>query len=474
MTGCEFICDLKPTHGIKNECITTMVDSANIDMSNWRTISESEQAERNQEQSISAIIKAVDPGILATGDNPNNVRAEPQISEAELLNQINKLFNAIRIAVPTKMQETNNGIKRQKNDSKENFQTVSKFSVSTISSVMSQSTPPPYTKISPPPSEHQKANINSDQIINHALPKPTPREKRNPNKGTSIKPEPVNAPDAAHSEPQKIEPVIAKVHKCGLGRRSVQDVGKRLFTVPQMAQESSLCLQVLDFAGQKEYRPMHHCFMSRRAIYTVVFNLQHLCDPEEKQKTFSDVKYWLNSIHAHVHISGYKYEKYIFLVGTHKDPGNGKRVITDYDIKIFSSELQEYLFTSHCPFKNGIHFFRPSDHDLIMTGLENSMDQSKSGIEFFTKEIEEFSKYLPFAKETYPITWLSFKDKLLKTKVAGSPLLKIAEATKIARDCGVEDVHTALQLFHDIGVIIYPGKCTSSTYLISHFLLCSF
>ena len=37
-----------------------------------------------------------------------------------------------------------------------------------------------------------------------------------------------------------------------------------------------LTFHTLDFAGQKLYRPMHHCFITRRAMYIVVFNLQVL------------------------------------------------------------------------------------------------------------------------------------------------------------------------------------------------------
>ena len=462
MTGFEFISDLDPTRGIENKSIDTMADSAHIDISHtWKTISESEQAELNQEHSMRAVIKAVEPEILET-ETGKNIYKEPQVSEMQLLDQINRLFlNSIRTE-PSKRTEANYAIRGDRNgqerepNSKANFQKPSEYPV-TISSVLSQATPL-YTKLSPS-SKRRKVNYINDHSNGHPLPKSVTKEKKNQSKETDLIPKPVSTPDAAPHELQT-KPIVRKAPKNGLGRRRVQNAFKKHLTTAQKVQESSLYLQVLDFAGQKEYRPMHHCFMSRRAIYTVVFNLQHLLDPDKKTKTFADIKYWLNSVHAHVHIQGYKYEKYIFLVGTHKNPGNGKVVITDDNLKKFSSELQEYLFTGECPFKNGIHFFRPSDHDLIMTGLENSMNQSNSGIEFIMKEIEEFSKDLPFVTETYPITWLNFKDKMLQTKSTGSPLIQLADAKKIAIDCEVEDqaVHTALQLFHDIGVINYPGK----------------
>ena len=246
-------------------------------------------------------------------------------------------------------------------------------------------------------------------------------------------------------------------------------MAKQLSSAAQQIAEPSLCLEVLDFAGQNVYHPMHHCFMSRRAIYVVVCNLQHLCDKTKSEKKFAELKYWINSIHAHVHNPGSKYQKYIFLVGTHKSPGNGKRVITDSDMQTLSKELKNYLFAGNCRFKDEIHFF---DKDLIITGLENSMDQSISGITIIKKEIEKFSKLLPFLAETYPISWLNFKANLIKRKRGGSPILDLKEAKQIAKDCGVQEtaVHTALQFFHDIGVIIYPGKCLFYTLKTMYYL----
>ena len=479
LTGCEFISNLEQTHGIENQCITRMVDSVRIDASNWKTITIDKQAEEHYISAIAEVINAENPAMLETKteDDHDNVKTEPKISETQLLCDINQLFdNPIR-SEPKKIKKRKRNGEKKKPNSKAKFGTLTskrskkikrlkkggrndehkkkpnskaRFKTSTRISVPSKRQMT--TRISPP-SKRQKTGINNESI-SRPLPNSMPRD---PHNGTNAIPEPVYTRIAA-----PIEPVTTVVEKNTHGRRSVQGVWKHL-TARQKTHESKLCIEVLDFAGQKEYRPMHHCFMSRRAIYIVVFNLQHLCDPEEKKKTFSDLKYWLNSVHAHVHNPKKKYEKYIFLVGTHKNPGNGKRVITDDLIAQFSCELTEELFRGDFCFKNAIHFF--SQTDLIMTGLENSeMDQINSGLKAITKEIDEFSKRLPFSSEVYPASWLCFMSKLMEKKtLPGSVFLELAEAENIARNCGVnnEDVHTALVLLHDIGTIIYPGKCFS-------------
>ena len=257
----------------------------------------------------------------------------------------------------------------------------------------------------------------------------------------------VQKPKVIFKKKTQTQPVTHVAQRSRLGRRYLRTVLNQVCKTD----EPALCFEALDFAGQKEYRPMHHCFMSRRAVYVVVCNLQHCFHPQ-KSETFENLMYWLNSIHTHVHNASYKHEKYIFLVGTHR---NGMHNITDEDLKALSSELQEYLFQGNCRFKDEIHFY--SHNNLIITGVENSLDQSESGIEIIKKEIELFSKSLPFLAETYPVSWIDFRVKI---KLDIFPTLKISEAKQMAKVCEIDEtaVHTALQLFHDSGVIVYPGK----------------
>ena len=114
-----------------------------------------------------------------------------------------------------------------------------------------------------------------------------------------------------------------------------------------------MCNNLLAFAGQQLYHPMHHCFMSRRLIYIIACNLQQL--------NFDELKYWLNSVQAHVYNPDYKYEKYIFLVGTHQRPLGGCHV-NESTLKILNDKLKEKFNTD--PFLNGIHFYGGSKHTV--------------------------------------------------------------------------------------------------------------
>ena len=467
MTGRKFIPDLESTRGIENECIATMIDSANVDISNWTTISEGEQARRHQEHCFSAIAQVINaeyPNLLedTAKENSDNVRGETQITEDQLLSQIKDAIQDVHVLL--KKDKT----KKHKNPDVMTQAVESSDSASTTAIPLETQTPPPLDHIKPgrsnglhlPKSKRMKtASVQAASGSSVSTYAPNDPQKQ------LETPRPVYTPNTVQNQSPIKRAVVVQI--AGSGRRNVY---QKLRTAAEKIQEPTLCLDVLDFAGQIAYRPMHHCFMSRRAIYIIVFNLQHLLNPTKKSEIFADLQYWLNSIHAHVYSPEYKYryEKYIFLVGTHRNPGNGEHAITDDDLKKFSSELDEYFYGRGCHFKDEIHFY--SQTNLIISGLESSMMQSSSGIELIKKEIEIFSKHLPFLAEVYPISWLSFRDKLLKRKLLGSPLLQLAEAKEIAKDCGVADqaVHTALQLFHDTGVIIYPGKC------ISYALICLF
>ncbi len=106
----------------------------------------------------------------------------------------------------------------------------------------------------------------------------------------------------------------------------------------------SLVLNTLDFAGQKLYRPMHHCFISRRALYIVVFKIPDMLMEASRKKSLEEVRYWIHSIHSHI----YSPEKdmkgedkkinRVFLVGTHRGDH------TDQDLKKIDKLIKKELY----------------------------------------------------------------------------------------------------------------------------------
>ena len=427
MTGDEFNPKLDSTCGIENQYIETMIDTATIEIGStcnckWNRIDKQEQAIKQANKHIQALAGTV-KRFFVTDNKESSNEASFQITEGELLHKIRAYLGKLRISPEIK-------------------ESTGKINVP-IKDQVKQNTSVVKDDSEPISNSHPNSSDNApNQTLIKSRMDPESSVVAEAKKYAVTLPQ----PDKLNTGPQPSNLPVAQ--RIGFGRRDALNM-KSL----ACATEPTLCLYALDFAGQKEYRPMHHCFMPCRAIYVVVCNLQH-CFNTKKSETFADLKYWLDSIHAHVHNPEYKYEKYIFLVGTHKNPGGGQREITDSDLQKLSDDLVKELLGGSCRFKDEIHFFG----DRIITGLENSVaDKCSSGIEVIKNEIREFSTRLPFLAEPHPVSWLNFKAKLLKLE---SPNISLSEAERIAKDCGVSEssVHNALQFFHDCGVIIYPSK----------------
>ena len=260
--------------------------------------------------------------------------------------------------------------------------------------------------------------------------------------------------------------------------------------------EPVLLLNTLDFAGQKQYRPMHHCFLSRRAMYLVVFNLQHVVrylEPKslsvpadvKVSNPFEEIRYWLHSIHAHtlpaVPGKEKKPMKNVCLVGTHRAPPDKSkgRHIEDEKLKeINSLIIKELCSDDRC--SSHLHFMGARG-DRVFIAVENSIDgkelkdREASGAKALQEEIKAASQSLSFLREKYPVIWLRFDSELNRFKKSlkqeeSSLVVKVEEVLKIATQCGItnpEGQLLALEFFHETGKIVCLSKLYSIVWSIN-------
>ena len=292
-----------------------------------------------------------------------------------------------------------------------------------------------------------------------------------------------------------------------ISRRESQIFNKKLKAKKKEAKDKvtepiQLELRALDFAGQKQYRPMHHCFITRRAMYLVVFNLQKMMKYIVKESEASEtiksgdatctpsspieqLRYWLYSIHAHIFPpkEGDNLRR-VCLVGTHRlSPPEEK--ITDNDLKKIDERLKhEFQDDDRCI--NLFHYMGPSK--LIFAPVENSIDgkdhddRVKSGAVYLQKELKVVSNQLEFLKEDHPLIWLRFERELIKMhKSKLTQFVSLDEILKLAENQGLDDVESklALNFFHDTGKLVYlsklymylqlrPSPCTFSSSFCIH------
>ena len=252
-------------------------------------------------------------------------------------------------------------------------------------------------------------------------------------------------------------------------------VAKKVYKNTEKEQEN-IIFHAVDFAGQSHYRLMHHCFITHRAIYLVVFKLtdllNHIQDKgSHKKDPVFEMRYWLNNIIAHASIDKIENNGHpkIFLVGTHKKGENGiGNSISEKDMSIINQHLLKVFVedTDETRYQNSVQWCHDTGGEVVFA-IENSMTKShraKSGICHLMSHIQASFKEIPFLQGDFPISYMRFEKKLfeMREERKNEPLVTTRKEVETwAKECGISDdegVDTAIQFFHDIRVIIDQSK----------------
>ena len=221
-----------------------------------------------------------------------------------------------------------------------------------------------------------------------------------------------------------------------------------------------------DFAGQSVYYVTHPLFLTRRAIYFLVYDLSRnpsvKATPLKKQgvykafiaeeynlKTnFDYLDFWMSSLASLVSdwpLASLKKFPAVFLVCTHADQPYCDRNPFELAHEIFG-DLKSKPY--------GAHLF-----DVFC------VDNTKSGTESECKEIMRLrakvrvvSKELPHVIEPIPIKWLKYEKALRALKESDHKFISRERAKEIAaKFCNINDheVQTVLTFLHDLRVLIH-------------------
>ena len=473
LTGKNFILELDPTHGIDNRVVDT-VDMRAISTVEWKEVKQEDRARENDDLLVTGVVTGVveEMGPLQPVSQLKQgaKKTDKSVLEERLSKKIDQIFLELE-----RMQEPEPKPEPELEFGHEIFPPIvpryhhhSHFQPH-IPEVPHHPHGKPLFQPRPPTASTPK---DDKPATNRPKPKPDkptkpPLEARvvESHKAT------VQAVDSS-TEPKETQIQVDKI----LSRRYIQSINRKLKSTSRSKKEPTLHLNTFDFAGQKEYRPMHHCFITRRSIYLVVFNLQKLKLIPSRQEegcseSLEEIRYWLNSIHAHIY-SGPDDEKMkrVFLVGTHmspKNPEQGKQ-ITEDELEQIHQMLEKTFYDSDPRFANHLQF--PGPTDRIFAAIENSYDgpdeRKASGAEALQQKLTQTSKCLKFLKEKYPLLWLRFEAQLMrmreeKQRGNTSQVVKLPEVICCAQQCGIvdeEEIDLALQFFHDTGTITCLGK----------------
>ena len=217
-----------------------------------------------------------------------------------------------------------------------------------------------------------------------------------------------------------------------------------------------------DFAGQKHYKPMHHCFLTSRAVYVVAFNVRHLLN-EQRDKCISELKFWINSIHIYTDD-----DAKIVLVGTHRGPYPGingndhlDQLMPDQQETIHT--IMEGNFDKDC-YASRVSWYKMDEtKETIVAMVENSQRGKDSGADVIRQKLLNLGDRYPSNKDDLPTSYLRLEHKIFEERKQQS-LISRKDVVGWAREYGIDDPTVALTFFHDIGTIIDPSELSSMLF----------
>ena len=336
--------------------------------------------------------------------------------------------------------------------------------------------PPPKKSANQPPVDHSPA-VEAKRRPPVASPVAAPqREGNHPPKqkrALSVPQQaehPATAPEGA--------PIGRSESSGMLNRRQCSKIGDYVKgKQPFEKKVPSLVLNALDFAGEAEYRPMHHCFIARRALYVVVFNVQDMLNDSRKSSAINEIRYWIHSIHAHIYPPDETVKgddeaiNRVFLVGTHR----GEQALSEREFKKINELIRSELI---CDQRCINHIYPPElpgYDEAFFIPVENSIDYTheeylvESGTKYLQDEIKSVYEdpfRLPFLHEFYPIKWLHFEQDLkLMSKTRNPPIVKMEEVEKVANNSQIAvndeklpEFELAIRFFYDTGKFSFLSK----------------
>ncbi len=503
LVGKEYMKDLESTEGIDNNTVET-VDRRNIAVSKWEEKEDPDMGEQ--------FGQALAGELAGKFNKPAPKESSPKpATEEDLLQQIFKIRSEIEKAKEREERE------RRRRQSPPQFHqpiyippVVPSAPPPMVSPLLSAWPPspkrsrrepePPTTQSQPKPMEERPSRPNPPVQGRREKPAPPPaveqdKPAESPSEGEST--DMVSSPE----RPQQPPPTTSG----GLNRRQSSQInqivkGKVAFVKKPLP----LVLNVLDFAGQKMYKPMHHCFISRRAIYIVVFKIPDMVkfidgsasidiyDPME------EIIYWLQSIHAHIYPpdpdmkSKDEAINRVILVGTHQGvpkclheafKASGVDIVSECskdDLKKIDEKFEKELIKKEgCNSVKHIYpvkecggpcnYFIPVENsiDKLVKGKEYLKESGTKLLQDLIKTMSSSPEILPFLNEVHPIKWLKFEERLKAEEQAKihrndkCQIMKIEDVKQLALKSGIADPQQqdlALTFFHDTGKIIYLSK----------------
>ncbi|XP_062619010.1 uncharacterized protein LOC134280579 [Saccostrea cucullata] len=287
--------------------------------------------------------------------------------------------------------------------------------------------------------QHIEEQVENKKLVSEKISvKQTSKDNPNPNPGTDLSKN-VTLPEKS-AEKNEVSPNADKDSISEILRISSSD-----------SDDPEKRITILDFAGQCAYYATHQVFMSPRAFFILVLNMEKKFDDQVGEEECSQtgsifkkwthrdyLKFWVKSIHQ------YSSDKApVLLIATHAEEK------TEEEEAAFFREIWKTLETKDKSLQRHLNVkrqFSVGFHD------SDNIEKIKSSIAKIVQEMDHWGKELPRS-------WAMFENFFQEKK---SQRIMHKETLKAFNDAlpqeiklrTVKDINVMLQFFHDIREIL--------------------
>ena len=212
-------------------------------------------------------------------------------------------------------------------------------------------------------------------------------------------------------------------------------------------------ISLFDYGGQTVFNVIHHLFLTRYGVYTLVFNMEQLVssDPAVRESCLSTISFWLNSIVVHTWNTETESMAPIVIVGTHKDivksAAQHEQISRILEEKFRSSVAWPWIQENEDTEEEG-------GQNLCFFPVDNRKSRGDTTVVKMMKLIEDIIDKSDYVHLERPLTWLQTMDRLT---ACGKAYLPLVEVEAIAEECDVprSAVPSLLAFLHEMGILMW-------------------
>ncbi|EGD81341.1 hypothetical protein PTSG_11382 [Salpingoeca rosetta] len=210
--------------------------------------------------------------------------------------------------------------------------------------------------------------------------------------------------------------------------------------------KARVTFKVFDLGGQSTFYIFHPFFLTKYAVYLLVFSMEDLLhqDKSKRAESWEFMEHWLSALHLHAKGAP------VLIVGTFADKINERKQHEQISRDIYSR-------LRHNPAFPGV--VHNDKHGLWFWPVDNTKSINDPMIQDLRQSISSTALAQEYVSQEVAVPYLHLYDKLMAlSKDDKRPLLTFDEVVDIGRTCGLrtrEETRACLQFLHLYSMVLY-------------------